>query len=106
MICSAFSSSVVFVDAFDLTVEIVSGRRSPQVVFTRSTKRTLAARLHRGTCRGTRVVGQRTQLFQLGEIGHPASPIAPVIMRARPGFVSNSQRRGVTPLVLLLKRSG
>ena len=29
-----------------------------------------------------------------------------VIACARPGLASSSQRRGVTPLVLLLKRSG
>src|SRR5215468_7147083 len=34
------------------------------------------------------------------------SPIASVMVRARGGFARNSQRRGVTPLVLLLKRSG
>jgi hypothetical protein len=36
---------------------------------------------------------------------HP-SPIAPEIARESAGFDSNNQRRGVTPLVLLLKRSG
>jgi hypothetical protein len=35
-----------------------------------------------------------------------ASPIASVIMRASGGFAPISQRRGVTPFVLLLKRSG
>ena len=34
------------------------------------------------------------------------SPIASVIVPASAGFASSSQRRGVTPLVLLLKRSG
>src|SRR5580704_19327906 len=34
------------------------------------------------------------------------SPIASVIVSASAGFASNSQRRGVTPLVLLLNRSG
>ena len=34
------------------------------------------------------------------------SPIASVILQARAGFASSSQRRGVTPLVLLLNRSG
>src|SRR4029453_2488190 len=34
------------------------------------------------------------------------SPIASVIARANGGFDINSQRRGVTPFVLLLKRSG
>src|SRR5262245_50593873 len=34
------------------------------------------------------------------------SPIAPVMVSASAGFASSSQRRGVTPLVLLLKRSG
>src|SRR5215467_9857740 len=34
------------------------------------------------------------------------SPIALVIAVARPGFARSNQRRGVTPLVLLLKRSG
>ena len=34
------------------------------------------------------------------------SPMASVIVRASAGFASSSQRRGVTPLVLLLKRSG
>ena len=36
---------------------------------------------------------------------HP-SPIAPVMVSASAGFASSSHRRGVTPLVLLLKRSG
>ena len=35
-----------------------------------------------------------------------SSPIASVIVPASAGFASSSQRRGVTPLVLLLKRSG
>ena len=34
------------------------------------------------------------------------SPIASVIAPASAGLASSSQRRGVTPLVLLLKRSG
>ena len=34
------------------------------------------------------------------------SPMAAVIVLARAGFASSNQRRGVTPLVLLLKRSG
>ena len=34
------------------------------------------------------------------------SPIAPVITADSAGFATSSQRRGVTPLVLLLKRSG
>ena len=34
------------------------------------------------------------------------SPMASVISRARSGLASSSQRRGVMPLVLLLKRSG
>ena len=34
------------------------------------------------------------------------SPMASVIVRASAGLASSSQRRGVTPLVLLLNRSG
>ena len=34
------------------------------------------------------------------------SPIASVMLEARAGLASRSQRRGVTPLVLLLNRSG
>ena len=34
------------------------------------------------------------------------SPMASVIVLARAGLASSNQRRGVTPLVLLLKRSG
>ena len=34
------------------------------------------------------------------------SPMASLITDTRPSFASSSQRRGVTPLVLLLKRSG
>ncbi len=34
------------------------------------------------------------------------SPMTCVIARARAGLASSNQRRGVTPLVLLLKRSG
>jgi hypothetical protein len=40
-----------------------------------------------------------------GAIGR-ALPEASVMTRESAGFASNSQRRGVTPLVLLLKRSG
>ena len=33
-------------------------------------------------------------------------PMAPLMVRASGGLASNSQRRGATPFVLLLKRSG
>src|ERR1700676_748518 len=35
-----------------------------------------------------------------------SSPMAPVIVRESEGLHSSNQRRGVTPLVLLLNRSG
>ena len=53
------------------------------------------------------VVGERRELAQSAEIGHPA--VADGLgdrCRASAGFASNSHLRGVTPLVLLLNRSG
>ena len=54
-----------------------------------------------------RVVGERLRACAaaLRSVIQP-SPIASVIAPASAGFASSSQRRGVTPLVLLLKRSG
>jgi hypothetical protein len=52
------------------------------------------------------VVGQRCQAPELAEVGIQPSPMASVMVPASAGLASRSQRRGVTPLVLLLKRSG
>ena len=52
------------------------------------------------------VVGQRFELFQLAEIGDPAVADGFGDLRESAGLAISSQRRGVTPLVLLLNRSG
>ena len=54
-----------------------------------------------------RVVGERNELLQLVEIGHPARRRSrSVMIPDRPGLLLSSQRRCVTPLVLLLNFSG
>ena len=53
-----------------------------------------------------RVVGQRLRASRAGKSVIQPSPIASVMSAGQAGFASSSQRRGVTPLVLLLKRSG
>ena len=52
------------------------------------------------------VVREGFQLAKLAEILIQPSPIASVMSSESPGLHSSSQRRGVTPFVLLLKRSG
>ena len=53
------------------------------------------------------VFGQRDELLAARSRSViQASPIASVIRGDRTGLASSSQRRGVTPLVLLLNRSG
>src|SRR5215831_12301441 len=79
----------------------------PDVVFSQSTKCDLALRLAFRTvsrkglspARGLRRLSRLRSLIQ-------ASPIALVMAVARAEFARSNQRRGVTPLVLLLKRSG
>jgi hypothetical protein len=52
-----------------------------------------------------RIAGVGLQLAELTEIGDPA--VADGFNHVRSaGFASSSQRRGVTPFVLLLNRSG
>ena len=58
-------------------------------------------------CLELAVVGERLEPAELVEVGHPAR--ARRFHRAgsaSPGFAISSHRRCVTPLVLLLKRSG
>ena len=82
-------------------------RDCPDVALSQSAKRALASRLAlRTASRKRRVVGQRLQLAQLGEVGDPAVADRLGDTPASAGLASSSQRRGVTPLVLLLKRSG
>ena len=55
------------------------------------------------------VVGERLQALQarqLGQIDPARTRCALESRRVRRGFACSTQRRGVTPLVLLLKRSG
>jgi len=51
--------------------------------------------------------GERRELRQIGQIGDPAVADRPGdAAREGRGWPAGAQRRGVTPLVLLLKRSG
>src|SRR3954452_21432713 len=88
--------------------KIVSGSTVwPDVALSQSEKRTFASRFAaRNACRKTesRANGLRSRSWFKSVI--QLSQIAAVITRARLGFDWSSQRRGVTPLVLLLKRSG
>ena len=52
------------------------------------------------------VVRQRLESAQLVQVAWPAGADALSISCGRPGLACTSQRRGVMPLVLLLKRSG
>src|SRR3989475_11354491 len=58
-----------------------------------------ALRKPRSSARGSSLASSPRSVIQ-------PLPMASVMMRASAGFASSSQRRGVTPLVLLLKRSG
>ena len=61
----------------------------------------------RGTpSRNAAIVGQRRSRRSSPRSVTHSSPMASVISWASAGFASSSQRRGVTPLVLLLNRSG
>ncbi len=88
--------------------KMVSGSTaSPVVAWSQTAKRALAARLARrkpsrkegSSARGTIFLSWARSVTQ-------PSPIASVIRRDRSGLARRSQRRGVTPLVLLLNRSG
>ena len=101
---------LVLVDALDLAVEDRCRGRRParSSALSQSANRTLAARLACRNCVAEAgVVGQRARAAAAAprSVTQP-SPIASVISRARSGLASSSQRRGVTPLVLLLNRSG
>ena len=53
-----------------------------------------------------RVFGEGDNLLELGKIADPAVADRLVDQRDRSGLATSSQRRWVTPLVLLLNRSG
>ena len=53
-----------------------------------------------------RIVNMLLQLLQLAEVGTPVRPMFLVQHSTTAGFASASQRRGVTPLVTLIKRIG
>src|SRR5207249_4227485 len=88
--------------------KMVSGSTAcPEVVRSHCAKADLAARFAprnaprkpRSSARGSSLASSPRSVIQ-------PLPMASVMMRASAGFASSSQRRGVTPLVLLLKRSG
>src|ERR1700746_2056773 len=80
---------------------------APEVDLSQSAKRSLACLLASRTAlrNPTSSTSGRSLARSPSSVIQP-SPIASVIHAARAGFADNSQRRGVTPLVLLLKRSG
>ena len=89
--------------------KIVSGSTvCPEVHLSQSANCHLASRLAlRNASRKPRSPASGLSLLELTEIGDPA--VADGVgdrLRDSAGFASSSQRRGVTPLVLLLKRSG
>ena len=94
-------------DALDLTVEdrvridcLAGSQRS------HSANCHFASRLASRKLAEALVPGQRLQLAQLTEIGDPAVADRIGYQFESAGLASSSQRRGVTPLVLLLNRSG
>ena len=79
----------------------------PDVVLSQSANCTLASRLAlRKALRKPVSSASGLSLLSWPRSVIQPSPMASVIVRASAGFASSSQRRGVTPLVLLLKRSG
>ena len=80
---------------------------SPEVAFSQPAKASLGRALRLAKLLAEAgVLGQRQQFAQLRQVGDPSSPIVRVMSADKAGFACCSQRRGVTPLVLLLKRSG
>ncbi len=80
---------------------------SPVVRLSQSANRDFASRL--GLAKGVAkrvVVGQRLKFLNWPRSVIQPSPMASVIVSASAGLDMSSQRRGVTPLVLLLNRSG
>ena len=88
--------------------KIVSGSTvRPEVALSQSANRALASRLALRTSSRkpwSSASGLSFRSWPRSVI--QPSPMASVIVRASAGLASSSQRRGVTPLVLLLKRSG
>src|SRR5262249_1677136 len=79
----------------------------PEVAFSHEANCTLAWRLEaRKPWRNAESSAQGLSLVSwLKSVVH-SLPMASVMVRESSGLHSNNQRRGVTPLVLLLKRSG
>src|SRR5215471_9934863 len=79
----------------------------PDVVFSHWANSTFACRFaFRNESRNALSPARRLSLLSsLRSVIHP-SPMASVIVSDRWGFANSNQRRGVTPLVLLLNRSG
>ena len=80
---------------------------TPALDLSQSENRTFASRLALRTA--SRKARSSASGFSFASVERSViqpSPIASVITPASSGFDSSSQRRGVTPLVLLLKRSG
>src|SRR3974390_509224 len=88
--------------------KIVSGLTScPEVDFNQSANRALASRFDSKNARRKALssASGRNALSSLSWVIHP-SPMALEITLASLGLDCRSHRRGVTPLVLLLNRSG
>jgi hypothetical protein len=97
---------LVFVDALDLHVEQRVGvELDPALGLDQFGEARLVGALDRAPF-GVECLmaprSQRFELFQLRQVGDPAFADLPVISALMPGLACATQRRGVTPLVLLL----
>jgi len=88
--------------------KIVSGSAVwPDVSLSQSANRVLASRFAAWKAlRKASEAANGLSAFNCSRSVVQPSPIASVIAWARAGFANSNQRLGVTPLVLLLKRSG
>ena len=100
--------ALVLVDALDLNVEQpvrvqLDARRRVDVL---SETRLVAALHVAPLLTERRIVDERLQPTQATHIGQPAITDCAVQQLRSPGLASPRKRRGVTPFVLLLNRSG
>src|SRR4029077_18522863 len=99
---------LVFVDAFDLAIEYgvrIDGLPGCRFEPLGKLRFRLALRLENRLAKAL-VTGQLLELGQLAEIGNPPITDGFGEGAGERGFAKSNQRLGVTPLVLLLNRSG
>jgi hypothetical protein len=99
--------ALVFVDALDLHIEQRVGIEPDAGELRRWSQIDLVGALHLGHPLAQRgIAGSASRSASFSASSRKPSPMASRITRVRPGCTACSQRRGVTPLVLLLIRSG